>query len=104
MSLSPPACCSSASACSPARDCSVCAHRSSREVVRLIGRLMSFTCIHCSLRALLVGEAPPAFTETIEEHVERVHPDPLALVEERDALEHALRERLKHDPDDFTGQ
>ena len=57
---------------------------------------MSFTCIHCSLRALLVGEAPPTFTETVEEHVERVHPDPLALVEEREALEQALREALKY--------
>ena len=57
---------------------------------------MSFTCIHCSLRALLAGEAPPVFTETIEEHVERVHQDPLALVEEREALEQALREGRKH--------
>jgi len=58
---------------------------------------MSFTCIHCSLRALLVGEAPPVFTETVEEHVERVHPDLLAIVEEGQALEQALREGLKHD-------
>ena len=57
---------------------------------------MSFTCIHCSLRALLVGEAPPVFTETVEEHVERVHPDPLALAEEREVLEQALREASKH--------
>jgi hypothetical protein len=39
------------------------------------------------LRALLAGEAPPVFTETIDEHLERVHQDPLALVEEREALE-----------------
>ena len=58
---------------------------------------MSFTCIHCSLRALLVGEAPPVFTETIEEHVERVHPDLLAIVEEYEVLEQALREASKHD-------
>ena len=57
---------------------------------------MSFTCIHCSLRALLVGEAPPVFTETLEEHLERVHPDPLAIVEEREALAQALREASKH--------
>ena len=58
---------------------------------------MSFTCIHCSLRALLVGEAPPVFTETVEEHVERVHPDLLAIVEEYEALEQALRGASEHD-------
>jgi hypothetical protein len=56
---------------------------------------MSFTCIHCSLRAWLAGEARPVFTESIEEHLERVHPDPLALPEEREAMQQALRQALK---------
>ena len=58
---------------------------------------MSFTCIHCSLRALLAGEAPPVFTGTIEEHLERVHPDPLTIVKEREALAQVLHEARKHD-------
>lgn len=55
---------------------------------------MSFTCVHCTLRALVKNEPPSLFTETVEEHMERVHPDALALVAERDELEQALAAHL----------
>ena len=47
-------------------------------------------CIQCALRALLKGEDPQKFDETMAEHIRRVHPDPQATLAERRELEEAI--------------
>jgi len=42
---------------------------------------------------LVKNEPPSLFTETIEEHMERLHPDSLALLAEREELE---KELMRH--------
>ena len=44
---------------------------------------MPIVCIQCSMRALLNDEPPPAFDETMEEHIRKFHPDPVATKIER---------------------
>jgi hypothetical protein len=52
-------------------------------------------CIQCSMRALVNNESKaPVFDETPEEHVKRMHPDPIETLRERKALEDAL-ERMR---------
>lgn len=52
-------------------------------------------CIQCSMRAMLADEPPPAFSETMEVHMARCHPDPAATQAERVELERQLAERFK---------
>lgn len=54
-------------------------------------------CVQCSMRALLTGQMSPTFDESPEEHIRRVHPDPVATAAERVEMEKALRERGKED-------
>lgn len=58
---------------------------------------MPTVCIQCSMRAMLKDETPPTFTETMEEHMRRVHPDPQATQAERRELERLLAEKFKED-------
>lgn len=46
------------------------------------------------MRAVLLGESPPTFPEAPEEHVARVHPDPIETKRERAELERQLADRL----------
>jgi hypothetical protein len=52
-------------------------------------------CIQCSMRALLDDQPSPAFDETLEAHMARCHPDPVATQQERKELERRLAERFK---------
>lgn len=56
---------------------------------------MPTVCIQCAMRALLAGEPPPAFEETPEAHLARVHPDLDATRRERRTLEAALAPRRR---------
>lgn len=49
-------------------------------------------CIQCSMRAMLDGKSPPAFDETLEEHMRRCHPDPVATQKERQEMERLMAE------------
>lgn len=55
---------------------------------------MALVCIHCSLKAMLNGEPPPSFDEEPEEHVARLHPDPVENWKERRELEARLKHHL----------
>jgi len=44
--------------------------------------------------ALLKGEPSPTFEGTIEEHMAKYHPDPVATQRERIDLEKKLKEKL----------
>lgn len=52
-------------------------------------------CIQCSMRAMLKDEPSPTFDETLEEHMRRVHPDPVATQAERRELARKLVEKFK---------
>jgi hypothetical protein len=52
-------------------------------------------CLHCAMRALLVGEPVPHFPETPAEHTARVHPDLDAARVERLEMEHELCRRFE---------
>jgi len=44
-------------------------------------------CIQCAMKAMAEGKKPPPpFDETPEEHLRRVHPDPVQTATERAAL------------------
>jgi len=44
-------------------------------------------CIQCHMRAMAAGEKPPPpFDESPEEHLVRVHPDPVETAKERAVL------------------
>jgi hypothetical protein len=58
---------------------------------------MATVCIQCAMRAMLAGVPPPAFDETPEQHLRRVHPDPVAARVERCELERQLYSRSKPD-------
>lgn len=47
---------------------------------------MPLVCLHCAMKALVEGEPPPMFEQTVEEHMASHHPDLRALLEERKAL------------------
>lgn len=51
-------------------------------------------CIQCAMKAMLLGDPPPAFDEDPEAHRLRVHPDPLATQRERQRLEAQFAARL----------
>jgi len=51
---------------------------------------MTLICIQCGMAALLKNETPPTFDETEEEHMRRVHPDPVATQLERRELERQM--------------
>lgn len=55
-------------------------------------------CIQCSMKALLDDQPSPAFDETMEAHLARCHPDPIATQRERTKLESRLAEKLKASP------
>ena len=55
---------------------------------------MPTVCMHCSIRALLAGEPVPAFEETADAHMARLHADRDATQRERAELEAELRRRL----------
>jgi len=55
---------------------------------------MATVCIQCALKAILAGEPSPVFDETIEEHIARVHPHPVAALAERRELERLLKEKM----------
>lgn len=55
---------------------------------------MPLVCIQCSMRAMVKGEPPPSFEETVEAHMARLHPDPVATLRERQEMEKAMWERL----------
>ena len=52
----------------------------------------------CSMRALLAHEPPPVFDEEPEAHAARMHPDPVATVNERRELEAKLAAQLREEP------
>ena len=56
---------------------------------------MTLACIQCSLKALAEGRKPETFDETAEEHMKRMHPDPVATTRERVELERQLADRFK---------
>ena len=56
---------------------------------------MTLACIQCSLKALAEGRKPETFDETAEEHMKRMHPDPVATHKEREELLTKIAE--KHD-------
>lgn len=56
---------------------------------------MPTMCLQCAMRAMLDGDAIPTFDETSEEHLRRVHPDPIATKAERLELEQRLAEKMK---------
>jgi hypothetical protein len=51
-------------------------------------------CIQCSMRAMLADQPSPTFDETLEAHMTRCHPDPVATKREREELERKLAEKL----------
>lgn len=55
---------------------------------------MTTMCIQCGMRALLNDEPPPTFEETAEDHMRRVHPDPVATQAERRELERQLYKKV----------
>lgn len=56
-----------------------------------------FICIQCSMEALVKGEKPSVFSESMEEHMQRVHPDPEAMVARRAVLEAELQAKLEQE-------
>lgn len=50
-------------------------------------------CAHCALKAALAGKAAEPFQEGPEEHLARVHPDPVETQRERDELQQRFEER-----------
>jgi hypothetical protein len=55
---------------------------------------MPLICIQCSMRALLKDMPTPTFEETNEEHMARMHPNPMATKLERLELEERLADKL----------
>jgi hypothetical protein len=55
---------------------------------------MPLVCIQCAMRAFLDGRLPPTFDETLEAHMAREHPDPVATKAERQELEKQLAHKL----------
>ena len=56
---------------------------------------MPTMCIQCSMRAVLHDKPVPMFDETGEQHLRRVHPDPVATQIERVELEKKLADKLR---------
>lgn len=51
-------------------------------------------CVQCALKAMLANEQPTFFNESMEDHVQRVHPNLEATKRERVEMERALAERI----------
>lgn len=51
-------------------------------------------CIQCSMRAVLDHKTPPVFDETLEQHMSRCHPDPVATQKERHEMEQKLNKEF----------
>lgn len=54
---------------------------------------MSTLCVQCSMKALVEGKEPAVFNEEPDEHMRRVHPDPVVTQQERKELERKLYEK-----------
>ena len=59
---------------------------------------MFVVCVQCAVRAHVKGVPYPAVEETIEEHMRRCHPDPVATQAERRELMQRLTEQLEDPP------
>ena len=52
-------------------------------------------CVQCTMRALLDDKPPPSFGGTVEEHMAKYHPDPVATKIERLEMEEKLKEQVR---------